>query len=90
MVETMGLEPTTSCLQSRCSSQLSYVPEAPKRSGRSRSERKSNAGLCNTVLSADGNPLEHRSLDATPGKFAKESDRVARRGKTVNTFRQDI
>jgi hypothetical protein len=25
-VETMGLEPTTSCLQSRCSSQLSYVP----------------------------------------------------------------
>ena len=26
-VETMGLEPTTSCLQSRCSSQLSYVPE---------------------------------------------------------------
>ena len=23
----MGLEPTTSCLQSRCSSQLSYVPE---------------------------------------------------------------
>ena len=26
-VETMGLEPTTFCLQSRCSSQLSYVPE---------------------------------------------------------------
>ena len=26
VVETMGLEPTTSCLQSRCSSQLSYVP----------------------------------------------------------------
>ena len=26
MVETMGLEPTTPCLQSRCSSQLSYVP----------------------------------------------------------------
>jgi hypothetical protein len=25
-VETMGLEPTTPCLQSRCSSQLSYVP----------------------------------------------------------------
>ena len=24
----MGLEPTTPCLQSRCSSQLSYVPEA--------------------------------------------------------------
>jgi hypothetical protein len=23
----MGLEPTTPCLQSRCSSQLSYVPE---------------------------------------------------------------
>jgi hypothetical protein len=28
-VETMGLEPTTPCLQSRCSSQLSYVPEGP-------------------------------------------------------------
>ncbi len=27
LVETMGLEPTTSCLQSKCSSQLSYVPE---------------------------------------------------------------
>src|SRR5207248_11511260 len=32
LVETMGLEPTTPCLQSRCSSQLSYVPSAPKRS----------------------------------------------------------
>src|SRR5215208_933772 len=27
LVETMGLEPTSPCLQSRCSSQLSYVPE---------------------------------------------------------------
>jgi hypothetical protein len=26
-VEMMGLEPTTPCLQSRCSSQLSYIPE---------------------------------------------------------------
>jgi hypothetical protein len=25
-VETIGFEPTTPCLQSRCSSQLSYVP----------------------------------------------------------------
>ena len=25
-VEAMGLEPTTPCLQSRCSSQLSYAP----------------------------------------------------------------
>ena len=25
-METMGFEPTTPCLQSRCSSQLSYVP----------------------------------------------------------------
>jgi hypothetical protein len=30
-VETMGLEPTTPCLQSRCSSQLSYVPENARR-----------------------------------------------------------
>ena len=26
LVEVMGLEPTTPCLQSRCSSQLSYTP----------------------------------------------------------------
>ena len=26
-VETIGFEPTTPCVQSRCSSQLSYVPE---------------------------------------------------------------
>ncbi|GEM_PF-2502983 len=26
LVETQGLEPWTPCLQSRCSSQLSYVP----------------------------------------------------------------
>jgi len=26
-VEMMGLEPTTPCLQSRCSSRLSYIPE---------------------------------------------------------------
>ena len=26
LVEMMGLEPTTPCLQSRCSSQLSYIP----------------------------------------------------------------
>ena len=28
MVETSGLEPPTPCVQSRCSSQLSYVPRA--------------------------------------------------------------
>ena len=28
MVETRGLEPRTPCLQSRCSSQLSYVPSS--------------------------------------------------------------
>ena len=28
-MELMGLEPTTPCLQSRCSSQLSYSPEEP-------------------------------------------------------------
>ena len=30
VVETMGLEPTTSCLQSRRSSRLSYVPRQYK------------------------------------------------------------
>ncbi len=34
LVETMGLEPTTSCLQSKCSSQLSYVPENGKHTPR--------------------------------------------------------
>ena len=39
VVETMGLEPTTSCLQSRRSSRLSYVPlletedNAPEQTG---------------------------------------------------------
>ena len=33
VVETMGLEPTTPCLQSRCSSQLSYVPTKVARIG---------------------------------------------------------
>jgi site-specific DNA recombinase len=33
-VETMGLEPTTSCVQSRRSSQLSYVPAVPRQSGK--------------------------------------------------------
>lgn len=28
MVEIQGLEPWTPCLQSRCSSQLSYIPMA--------------------------------------------------------------
>ena len=27
LVEIVGVEPTTPCLQSRCSSQLSYTPE---------------------------------------------------------------
>jgi hypothetical protein len=30
-VETMGFEPTTPALQTRCSSQLSYVPGKPVR-----------------------------------------------------------
>ena len=33
----MGLEPTTPCLQSRCSSQLSYVPAVLPRYRRLRS-----------------------------------------------------
>ena len=28
LVEIVGVEPTTPCLQSRCSSQLSYTPES--------------------------------------------------------------
>ncbi len=32
MVELIGFEPTTLCLQSRCSSQLSYSPGAFERS----------------------------------------------------------
>ncbi len=31
IVEIDGVEPTTLCLQSRCSSQLSYIPIASKR-----------------------------------------------------------
>ena len=39
-VETMGLEPTTPCLQSRCSSQLSYVPVVLQHATRPRASRR--------------------------------------------------
>ena len=32
LVEVMGIEPTTPCLQSRCSSHLSYTPKSGTRS----------------------------------------------------------
>ncbi len=42
-VETMGFEPTTPCLQSRCSNQLSYVPVF----------RDADQHLCHSAASAD-------------------------------------
>ncbi len=43
-VETMGLEPTTPCLQSRCSNQLSYVPGTCMKPG-----RKPHTGMADRV-----------------------------------------
>ena len=39
MVELMGIEPTTPCLQSRCSSQLSYSPVWSRRDTAQRMRR---------------------------------------------------
>ena len=39
MVELMGIEPTTPCLQSRCSSQLSYSPVWSRRDAAQRTRR---------------------------------------------------
>jgi hypothetical protein len=39
VVETMGFEPTTPCLQSRCSNQLSYVPVDCSSSGNATGQR---------------------------------------------------
>ena len=44
MVEPRGLEPLTSCLQSRCSSQLSYGPEKRVRMARSNTEQYDATG----------------------------------------------
>ena len=57
-VETTGLEPATSCLQSRCSSQLSYVPVVERTPDTDRS------GSARRVLQqlVKLHPLEHRRV----------------------------
>ena len=45
MVELMGIEPTTPCLQSRCSSQLSYSPEASRRDADHRRAMRHDVGM---------------------------------------------
>ena len=50
----MGIEPTTPCLQSRCSSQLSYVPVVRALPGRDHAIRSSGG--------AHGQP-QHRNID---------------------------
>ena len=55
VVETMGFEPTTPCLQSRCSSQLSYVPGAiGQRTGPSGGSRTRVAGALVVTRTAGG------------------------------------
>ena len=46
----MGLEPTTPCLQSRCSSQLSYVPEWGLVQDSGRSPRLGQSSLSATAF----------------------------------------
>jgi hypothetical protein len=60
LVETMGLEPTTPCLQSRCSRQLSYVP-GEERGYRARSVR-------------DRRAFEDGGAYAAAGELAEEND----------------
>ena len=45
MVELMGIEPTTPCLQSRCSSQLSYSPEASQEDADHRRAMRHDVGM---------------------------------------------
>src|SRR5947209_3252469 len=54
----MGLEPTTPCLQSRCSSQLSYVPE-----DRTETSRRASYG---TGLGATERDGAARGAEARP------------------------
>ena len=52
VVETMGIEPTTPCLQSRCSSQLSYVPVRGGQSARQAPSPKTTTVLNRAGLEA--------------------------------------
>jgi hypothetical protein len=87
MVEVMGLEPTTSCLQSRCSSQLSYTPGA-------RSKRELRAVAAETPIvgrAARDFDLRPESPGATSvGRRATGvSRRPAARSKTVAVHDRD-
>ena len=53
MVELMGIEPTTPCLQSRCSSQLSYSPVSSPGDTTQRRAMGHDGGMSNT---GHGNP----------------------------------
>src|SRR5664279_1216681 len=74
LVETQGLEPWTPCLQSRCSSQLSYVPNGNETnlrffsSRRALAEPKSRAALFpsqETVVGDEGLEPPTSSLSVT-------------------------
>gem|GEM_PF-6514876 len=58
-VEAMGLEPTTSCLQSKCSSQLSYAPVGTHR-------RRRRCGRSSAARFASPVPEPLRNDDARP------------------------
>src|SRR5207247_2264313 len=59
-VETMGLEPTTPCLQSRCSSQLSYVPVCSQHATEPASHPLVKTLSATTPAAAAGSPHEER------------------------------
>ena len=60
-MEVMGLEPTTSCLQSRCSSQLSYTPGA-----RSKRELRAAAAEATIVGARPGTSTSGRGHRMPP------------------------
>src|SRR3954454_4761308 len=76
----MGLEPTTPCLQSRCSSQLSYVPEeaisvaVPSTgSARSSTTRRGAVGTVDASLeprATPGRPRMHSTIGTVRGRAA--------------------
>ena len=58
-VEMMGIEPTTPCLQSRCSSQLSYIPERARRHSTVTSAAVGSSASTGVNQRHNGNRREH-------------------------------
>ena len=69
-MELTGIEPVTPCLQSRCSSQLSYSPKVSQASGRRRQHGRDYSDRADddlAVAEAEDGVAEHRQIIAGIG-----------------------